>query len=78
MDNLDGNITLFVLICLLFALGVGTGIHIGEKSSYEFVNEIICKQLYKDTETYLKQVEKPWTENVAKISECEVKDVENS
>ena len=72
MDNLKGNITLFVLIYLLFTLGVVAGIHIGEQSSYKFVNEIICKQLYKDTETYLKQVEKPWIENVSKISECEV------
>lgn len=71
MDDLERNITLFVLICILFALGVFAGIQIGEQSSYKLVNEIICKQLYKDTETYLKQVEKPWTENVAKISECE-------
>ena len=74
MDDLERNIALFVLICLLFALGIAVGIHIGEQSSYKFVNEIICKQLYKDTETYLKQVEKPWTENVAKISECEGND----
>ena len=71
MDDLERNILLFVLICLLFALGVCIGIHIGEQSSYKFVNEIICKQLYKDTETYLIQVEKPWTENIAKINECE-------
>lgn len=74
MDDLERNIFLFVLCCLLVALGITAGVHIGEQSSYKFVNEIICKQLYKDTETYLKQVEKPWTENVAKISECEGND----
>lgn len=72
MDNLESNIFLFVLLCLLFALGMFIGVQVGEQSSYRFVNELICKQLYKDTETYLKQVEKPWTENVAKISECRV------
>ena len=74
MDKLESNIFLFVLLCLLFALGTFAGAHIGEQSSYRFVNELICKQLYKDTETYLKQVEKPWTENVAKISEYKVED----
>ena len=74
MDDLERNITLFVLICLLFTLGVVVGVHIGEQSSYKFINEMICKQLYKDTDTYLKQIEKPWTENVVKISECEGND----
>lgn len=64
MDNLERYI-------LLFTLCIVAGILIGEQSSYKFVNEIICKQLYKDTGTYLKQVEKPWTENVAKIREVE-------
>ena len=72
MDNLETDIFSFILFCLLFILGMFIGARVEEQSNYKFVNEVICKQLYKDTETYLKQVEKPWTENVAKISEYKV------
>ena len=61
-------------ICVLvgvFFLGVLLG-SLGQLSHEQNIaNKAICKQLYKDTDTYLKQIHKPFLENVSKIRECE-------
>jgi len=64
-------------ICVLvgvFFLGVLLG-SLGQLNHEQNIaNKAICKQLYKDTDTYLKQIHKPFLENVSKISECEGND----
>ena len=62
--------TIAVLVFVfLFGCLLGT---LGQINHIESIyNRAICKQLYKDTETYLKQIQKPFNENVTKISEVE-------
>ena len=56
-------------VVLVFLFGCLFG-SIGQINHIESIyNRAICKQLYKDTETYLKQIQKPFNENVTKIKE---------
>jgi hypothetical protein len=69
-EAIVGVVFVFLSGCLVGSLGQINHI----ESIY---NRAICKQLYKDTETYLKQIQKPFNENITKIKEVS-NDMENN
>ena len=60
-----------VVIIFVFLFGCIVGSLVQIKHVENIYNMEICKQLYRDTETYLKQIQKPFNENVVKIREVE-------